>query len=228
MKVTLINYTKNPLHTIDEAASKCYDSTPLGGKIAESCIKSGHTSVTEFADFTFEIEGVSRALLAQLTRHRVGVSFAVQSQRYCSMENFDYVTPHTVKRSEEALKLYDKVISDITTAYSKLQELGIPNEDARMILPNACCTKLSLKMNLRALMHFCNERLCTRAQWEIRELCKEMVKCVLIVEPELKDYLVPKCEANKNHPFCPESKSCGRYMRLDDFFNCQTVNTTAE
>lgn len=84
MKVTLTRVTGDPVLAIEEAACNCYDSTPsLDGKIMAHCIKSGHTSVTEFCNFTFHIEGVSRALLAQLTRHR-HAGYAVRSQRYCS------------------------------------------------------------------------------------------------------------------------------------------------
>lgn len=218
MKVILKKYTNGPLMAIEEAACKCYDSEPDNGRIARGCIRSGHTSVTEFAEFTFEVEGVSRALLAQLTRHRVGTSFAVQSQRYCSMNGFDYVTPSSVAKNDEAKEIYDNTMQILAENYAKLQELGVVNEDARMILPNACCTKLMLKMNLRALIHFCNERLCTRAQWEIRQFAQELVKCVLEVAPELKSFLVPKCEMNQKYPFCTEFNSCGRHPKLKDVY----------
>ena len=84
IKVKLTRVTENPILAIEEAASNCYDSKPSkSGRIMKACYKNGHHSVLEFADFTFHIEGVSRALLAQLTRHRVA-SYAVRSQRYCS------------------------------------------------------------------------------------------------------------------------------------------------
>ena len=211
MKVTLTNYTLNPINAIEEAACNCYNSSPNSGKIMNACIKSGHTSVTEFATFTFHIEGVSRALLAQITRHRIGVSFAVRSQRYCSEDGFEYVTPKTITKNENLKKAYEDFMLKINDFYTALQELGIPNEDARMILPNACCTTFEVSFNLRSLMHFMNERLCTRAQWEIRELAQMMKKEVINKFPELDKYLVPKCEINCELPMCNEHKSCGRH-----------------
>ena len=221
MKVELTRITENPILAIEEAASNCYNSTPTGdGKIMKHCIKSGHTSVTEFADFTFHIEGISRALSHQLVRHRLA-SYAQRSQRYCSEEGFDYVLPLTIKNKECAKVEYNKLMGKIAETYKYLQELGVPNEDARMILPNACTTCIEVKMNLRSLMNFMNERLCTCAQWEIRQLAQEMRNAVIKEVPELADYLVPKCEKNgKEFAGCnePEKRTCGRHPRWEEIF----------
>ena len=169
MKVTLTRVTENPIGAIEEAACNCYDSEPTGGKIMKSCYKSGHHSVLEFADFTFHIEGVSRALTHQLVRHRLA-SYAQRSQRYCSEGNFDYVIPSSIKSNQGAFEEYTELMYNIADIYRVLQEMGISNEDARYILPNACETTIEVKMNFRTLIHFMNERLCTRAQWEIRQM----------------------------------------------------------
>ncbi|MBE6633563.1 MAG: FAD-dependent thymidylate synthase [Ruminococcaceae bacterium] len=217
MKVELIQYTKDPVNAIETAASTCYDSAAAGGRIMRHCYKSGHHSVLEFADFTFRISGVSRALTHQLVRHRVA-SFAQRSQRYCVEDGFEYVTPRSVEKSEEALALYKETVDAIRRAYSALTEMGVPAEDARMLLPNACCSEICVKMNLRELIHFCNERLCACAQWEIRAMTREMVRAVAEVAPELKDFLVPKCEKHAPNSFCTETKSrsCGRHPLLSD------------
>lgn len=220
MKVTLTKIIEKPVEAIESAASNCYNSTPSAdGKIMKHCFKSGHHSVLEFAEFTFHIEGVSRALLAQITRHRIS-EFAVRSQRYCSEDGFGYVTPHTIEKNLRALTIYDEVMSYIQEKYADLQKLGIPNEDARMILPNACETILEVKMDGRALMNFFNERLCSRAQWEIRELANLMLKAVKERDEQCALFASlcgPKCERyGKDVGFCPESKSCGRHPRLVD------------
>ncbi len=218
MKVELLNYTPNPIDAIERAASTCYDSIPSGsGKIFRHCYKSGHHSTMEFADFTFRISGVSRALTHQLVRHRMA-SYAQRSQRYCVEDGFEFVTPPSVAKNEEAIKAYNDVIDNIKDVYQKLIDLGIAAEDARMILPNACASVICVKMNLRELIHFCNERLCTCAQWEIRAMAREMVNAVVAVAPDLKPVLVPKCEAHAPHCFCTESRSrcCGRHPVLDD------------
>ena len=225
MEVKLTRFTGDPIKAIEEAASNCYDSVPDGsGKIMKHCIRSGHTSVTEFCDFTFHISGVSRALSHQLVRHRIA-SYTQRSQRYCSEDGFKYVIPKSIENNTEALVVYKTIMRDLEYKYKQLQELGIPNEDARMILPNACETVLEVKMNLRTLMNFMNERLCTCAQWEIRQLAQEMRRLVLEVIPQLEPYLVPKCERyGKEFGFCMETKSrrealkCNRHPRLADIF----------
>ena len=217
IEVKLISYTPNPVNAIETAASTCYDSQPTEGKIMRHCYKSGHHSVLEFADFSFKITGVSRALTHQLVRHRMA-SYAQRSQRYCKEDGFQTVTPSSVKKNPEALAKYEATIESLKTVYSELLALGIPAEDARMLLPNACCTEICVKMNLRELIHFCNERMCTCAQWEIRQLAKKMAEAAISVEPMLADYLVPKCEANKPYCFCTESKSrsCGKHPIISD------------
>ena len=224
MKVELINYTQNPVEAIEKAASTCYDSQPTGGKIMKHCYKSGHHSVLEFADFTFKISGVSRALTHQLVRHRMA-SYAQRSQRYCEEDGFEFVTPASIAKNATANKRYNEVIESIKQAYSELIDMGIKAEDARMLLPNACCSEICVKMNLREFIHFCNERLCACAQWEIRELAKKMADEVSGVEPALKEYLVPKCEAHAPYCFCTESKSrsCGRHPLISEYFGKETV-----
>ena len=222
MKVTLTRVTENPILAIEEAASNCYNSEATGdGKIMKHCIKSGHTSVTEFCDFTFHIEGISRALSHQLVRHRMA-SYAQRSQRYCSEDGFDYVTPSSIKNNRTANSIYNELMDEIALIYKSLQQAGIPNEDARMVLPNACETVIEVKMNLRALMNFMNERLCTCAQWEIRQLALAMKKAIVEKYPELEEYLVPKCEKyGKEYGFCnePQKRSCGRHPLIKDVFN---------
>lgn len=222
MKVTLTRITENPILAIEEAASNCYNSeASSNGKIMNHCIKSGHTSVTEFCDFTFHIEGISRALSHQLVRHRMA-SYAQRSQRYCVEDDFGYVIPHSIKNNPNALKMYENIMKSLAEGYHALNSnLGIPAEDARMILPNACETTIEVKMNLRGLMNFMNERLCTCAQWEIRQLALAMKKAIVEKYPELEPYLVPKCEKyGKEFGFCNESKSrsCGKHPRLEEIF----------
>lgn len=209
MEVKLTHYTQNPLEAIGQAAQNCYDSHGDKQKLANQCYNSGHTATWEFCDFTFHIEGVSRALLAQLTRHRMA-SYAVRSQRYCVEGTPQYVIPPTIANNPPALEEYTKVMKEYWGNYNKFVSLGVAPEDARMLLPNACDTIIEVKMNGRALLHFMNERLCSRAQWEIRELARRMKMEINKVAPEFAEKCVPKCEAGKII-YCPEHKSCGRH-----------------
>lgn len=219
MQVKLTRVTQNPVDAIEEAACNCYNSEPSNGKIMKACYKSGHHSVLEFAQFTFHIEGVSRALLAQLTRHRIA-GFAVRSQRYCGENDFDFIIPPSIQKDEGAQYKYRVIMATINSWYKELQELGIPNEDARFVLPNACATTLEFTCNGRELIHAMNERLCARAQWEIRELFVKMREAVKNYDDQcamFAEFLVPKCEQyGKDLAFCTEHKSCGRHERLID------------
>ena len=217
MKVELISWTNDPVGTVAKAASACYDSTP-NRKIVSQCLASGHHSVIEHMNFTFKIEGVSRALTHQLVRHRIA-SYSQRSQRYCSEEGTKMVVPPSIEQNNVARDIYNKIMWRIEEAYQDLQALEIPNEDARFVLPNACETTIYMTMNLRTLAHFMNERLCTRAQWEIRKMAQEMKKAIKENQFEMHlddldmelimSVCVPKCEAGKIK-FCPEHKSCGR------------------
>ena len=189
MRVELIQSTPNPIETIAKIASICYDSNPqnpLG--LVKHLYKNGHHSVFEHIYFTFKIEGISRACSHQLVRHR-HCSFTQRSQRYCSEEGFKYVKPPTMGGLA-----FEIDMSSAQEWYEDYQNHGVPNEDARYILPNACATELYLSCNLRELIHICNERLCSRAQWEIRELVKEMVHQV---DNDLHFMLVPKCKSGR-------------------------------
>lgn len=210
MEVKLTNYTAAPLNAIGAAASNCYDSHTDHEKLANQCYDSGHTAVWEFCDFTFHIEGVSRALLAQLTRHRMA-SYAVRSQRYVCESEPRYIIPTTILSNPPALEEYRRVMKEYWDNYNKFVSLGVAPEDARMLLPNACETILEVKMNGRALLHFMNERLCSRAQSEIRELARQMKMEINKVAPEFAEKCVPKCESGKV-AYCPEHKSCGRHI----------------
>lgn len=194
MKVTLIQATHNPIETIAQIASICYDSDPANPMgLVKHLYRNGHHSVFEHIYFTFKIEGISRACSHQLVRHR-HCSFTQRSQRYCSEDGFKVILPPSIEKSYLDECTYEHIVRDVDEAYAELQNNGIPNEDARYVLPNACETALYLSCNLRELIHMSNERLCRRAQWEIRELVKQMVN---LVPEALHFMLVPKCQSGR-------------------------------
>ena len=224
MEVKLISYSqlvdsdgdKNPLSIAELAASVCYDSEPTDNyRIVKGCKVTNHVSVLEHISFTFEVSGVTRALLAQLSRHR-HISLSVRSQRYCSEDTFDYVNPF----SGEDAEVFDGMMADAANNYRILKEYhGAKNEDARAVLPNACCTKLYVTINARSLIEMSHLRLCTRAQSEIRSMFQMIKNQVSTVCPELAAWMVPSCEANPKYPFCPEgSRCCGRHPKLADVY----------
>lgn len=156
-------------------------------RLIRHIVKSGHTSTLEHITFTFALEGVSRALLAQLTRHRVGFSYSVQSQRYVKFSSdsksggFDYVVPEKVK-TKGLTEEYDNHMKLIQDTYDWLVYKGVPQEDARSILPQAATCNLVLTVNLRALLDFYKKRSKNGAQFEITQLAEKLKEKVISVE----------------------------------------------
>lgn len=206
MNVTLIAHTPNPDYICGSAAAICTDCKGSPLQALQGAMKSGHESVAEHASFTFHIEGVSRALLAQITRHRMA-SFSVQSQRYVDMSGNGYVMPPSIAKGSEQAKTFDNAMEIAWDFYERLVEMGIPKEDARYVLPNACHTTMEVTMNARELRHFFSLRCCNRAQWEIRALADEMLRLCREKAPVLFADAGPGCV--RGH--CPEGKrTCGK------------------
>ncbi|MCH5160726.1 MAG: FAD-dependent thymidylate synthase [Clostridiales bacterium] len=221
-KVNLIRYTADPEATVALAAKLCYSDRELpeltehimekdNSAFISKLTDMGHLSPIEHASFTFSIEGVSRAFLAQITRHRIA-SFSVRSQRYVSEDSFNFVVPPAIEELGGAavarfLGQMDTIMDWYRDWQSALGRGEKSNEDARFILPNACETKMIVTMNARELMHFFELRCCNRAQWEIRAVAWLMFGEVIKVAPNLFRDCGPACL----HGACPEgNKSCGK------------------
>ncbi len=226
LNVVLISHTPDPEGTVSAAARLCYSAADIGSVVngegrgdgeffLKKLIVSGHLSPIEHASFTFAVEGISRACSHQLVRHRLA-SYSQQSQRYVGKEGgFRYIMPPSIKNDEEGQKLFEDLMEAIAEKYGRLAELLMKHgasresarEDARFVLPNAVETKIFITMNARELLHFFNQRLCNRAQWEIREMALAMLKLVKQVAPVIFHRAGPSCLRGK----CSEgSMSCGR------------------
>ena len=238
MKVALIRHTLSPEEVVALGARLCYSRATVDSlqqrvsrddqsEFVSRILSMGHESVLEHASFTFGIEGVSRTLLAQITRHRIA-SFSVQSQRYVRLDDFRYVTPPEIEAIPEAKAAFLASMEEDAQRYldlahkleeghtARLMAEGMPekqarakaskqaNEDARFVLPNACETKMVVTMNARSLMNFFQLRCCNRAQWEIRELAEKMFTLVYPVAPHIFRTAGPACVSGP----CPEGKMC--------------------
>ena len=248
--VTLLTHTPMPEKTIAAAAKLCYSPAQIEtifdglteektASFVEMLAQIGHESPIEHASFTFGIEGVSRALLAQITRHRMA-SFSVQSQRYVREAQIEFVFPPEIEAIPEAKEEYLRAMQEDQAHYERLTELlkekhtkaliqagespeaaakkaeKMAIEDARFVLPNACTTKMILTMNARSLFNFFSHRCCARAQWEIREVATQMLKLVQQVAPELFARSGPPCLRGS----CPEGKmSCGKMKEMRERFS---------
>lgn len=227
MKVSLIAHTHEPEKIVSAAAKLCYSSTKvdeLMNNLTESKIVDfitrlsdiGHESPFEHVSFTFAIEGISRACLAQLTRHRIA-SYSVQSQRYINFNDYTIITPPEIRDRPELKKIYDASIKSSIEAYHTLTEKLVKEyisnpeyikkhpkdletfvtkkalEDARFVLPNAFGCSLIVTMNARSLMNFFSLRCCNRAQWEIRQVAEEMLTNCAFIAPNLFKNSGPSC-----------------------------------
>ena len=243
MKTKLLQSTPNMIDVIYTAARTCYNpGSPVDMwddvnnvseekklKLIKNCVSSQHDSVLEHAYFTFAIEGIDRAVSHQLTRHRAGIVFSQQSQRYVEIkedinelkrlkESQDYERQVFLQKyfsgcDDQCESSYLDHMYDCLIEYRNLIDNGMKAEDARLVLPNATKTNITMSCNLRELIHVCHLRLCTRAQAPIRKMIASLVANVVEVEPWLKPYLVAKCETNG---FCNEGKGCGRKPHIKD------------
>ena len=237
-KVTLLTHTPDPERYIAAAAKLCYSASGVdtlldkltdekAAEFVEMLASMGHESPIEHVSFTFGIEGVSRSLLAQITRHRIA-SFSVQSQRYVRLDDFRYVIPPEIEAIPEAKAAFLESMDEDAKRYldlvkkleeghtARLMAEGMPekaarakagkqaNEDARFVLPNACETKMVVTMNARSLQNFFHLRCCSRAQWEIRELAEKMFELVYPVAPHIFAKSGPACVSGP----CPEGRMC--------------------
>ncbi len=216
MNVELLYHTPDPQRAVATAARLCY--APVGAaelmetlseerieKVLRTILESGHFSTLEHASYTFAIDGVSRAMTHQLVRHRLA-SYNQQSQRYVTFrEEPEFIVPDSVVEAGAAEE-YDVAVRAAFAAYTDLVERGVPAEDARYLLPNACETKIVVTMNIRELLHFFELRCCNRAQWEIREVACRMLELARPTAPLIFAQAGPGCVKGA----CPEGKmTCG-------------------
>jgi thymidylate synthase (FAD) len=196
MDVRLKAITPDPEIIIAEAARTCYDSfgkqsEESDARLIKHLLKSGHHSVFEHAVATFLISGISRACSHQLVRHRLA-AYSQRSQRYVKETGFEYVTPPWIE-IEGMSEFYDDIMADLQSAYSNLIGAGVKPEDARFVLPNACCTEIVMTANFREWRHIISLRgLNIKAQWEINEMAKQILRILalhapLIFEDQVKE-----------------------------------------
>jgi thymidylate synthase (FAD) len=242
MTVKLLAYTPEPEKVVACAAKECYSSYDPDklmegltdekvGTFLDRLSNLGHASPTEMAVFTFSISGVSRSLLAQLSRHRLA-SMSVRSQRYVSMDSTEFVEPEAIKNNGTTHEIFNEATASALFYYKELKnelvreyiENGMnerdaqkkAQEDARYVLPEATQTSLVLTMNARELNHFFSMRCCNRAQLEIRNLADEMLKLVYPIAPHIFAKSGPNCVCGT----CTEGgMSCGKAVEVKDKYS---------
>ena len=220
--VTIQNETTlYPITLIGKEAGICWGANTEDDnrnyKRGIDCIQNDHGRTLEFPQVYIVIDGYSARVMRELYTHIGGAPTRLQaSTRYIIYKDFSkkeqFVTPNSIiKKGGEALSIYVNTMNTIANAMNELEDLGIPREDIALMLPLGMNSKMVLRTNLRNLIDMSHQRLCTRANWEFRELFKDIMKSLEEYSDEWK-YLVfncfkPKCEFLG---YCPEKFSCGK------------------
>ena len=226
LKVKLLSHTADPEQNVVAAIRQCYSSVgaeelkektteEVKKRLIKQVIESGHTSTLEHATFTFSIDGVSRVTEIHLIRHRIA-SFSIQSGRYVKRGDAAYRIPPAIKElKEKNKKLYEKYLKHLDNSqelYNELLDAEIKAEDARFCQPQSVQVKIVMSMNARELLHFFSVRSCNRAQWEIREIAKQMLDLVKEVAPNIFENAGPPCVSEK---VCDQGNlSCGLWKAI--------------
>lgn len=191
---------------IDELAElagrNCYCSwnrpnpeTATNAGYMNNIISQNHFSVMEHGSVTFYVEGASRSLLAELTRHR-HLSFSVVSQRYVDANNLDWVEPPIVQELNcedqkivrgvldnhwiRALEEYDYLVGIFTSnGYDRKKA----REAARAVLPNMTDSPMIVTGNIRAWRDVCSRRFHIAADQEIQEFARQVVQHMRVLAP---------------------------------------------
>lgn len=233
MRVELLTHTPEPLALIYAAFRQCYHAGFVGdmwpklldgdisrsrqAEFVDSVMQSGHVSPLEHVSFTFAVSGVSRALTHQLVRHRIA-SYSQQSQRYVDGSDFEHILPPAIAANTRAKERFLACMEEIGKAYKDIKSIletdgrigTRANEDARFVLPQAAASRIVFTMNCRSLLNFFEHRCCTRAQWEIRAMAKDMLELCRETLPVVFRHAGARCE---RLGFCPEGEkfTCGRF-----------------
>lgn len=217
-KITILEETtRNPISLMGERAGVCWGADitdkEKNYKRGLDCLKSGHGRVMEYVNVEMVIDGYSARVIREWYTHLGGAPTRLQaSTRYISYDNFEYVMPPKIANNPEAAAKYTAMMESISSTCKELEtELGIPREDAAMLLPLGMSTKIVDKRNMRNLIDMSGQRMCTRAYWEYRILFNDICNALSELSEEwnyiVDNYFKPKCEVLG---YCPERKSCGR------------------
>ena len=217
--ILLPETTKNPITLIGKRAGICWGADITDAeknyKRGLDCIKSNHGRTLEYVNIEMVLDGYSARVIREWYTHIGGAPTRLQaSTRYINYQNFDFIVPPKIENNPEARLAYHGLMNNIQKTCKYLESIGMPREDVGMLLPLGMTTKIVDKRNLRNLMDMSDNRMCTRAYWEFRNLMKDLCNELseyseewkLLVEMLFK----PKCE---KLGYCPEKHSCGKYKQ---------------
>lgn len=213
-KVTLLNWTPKPIETMCWARRVMHSPVPddleelkkdsekwLGMNfedyVNDVLLKDGMPTFLEYVSLTFKLENVSRALQQQLTRHRIGFSYAIQSMRCVDLPNFadDGSYHNPFGKNTKEFELYHEKMKDVQKLYRKALKEKVPTQDARGLLPMNIHSTITFSCTLRALIGMVNKRLCLKTQGEFREVADKIMKEILNkMDKRILRWIGPPCK----------------------------------
>ena len=219
-KVTILPYTtKKPITMIGEMAGVCWGADTgdpeKNYRRGWDCIESGHGRTFEFPDVYMVLDGYSARVMRQWYTHIGGAPTRLQaSTRYIDYVEFEYVTPGSIELTAERKAAYDGAMRQIRSAVATLETLGVPREDAAMLLPLGMVSRVTCKHNMRNLIDMSRPRMCNRAIWEYRDVFGDLSAALSEYSEEwqtvVSTQFYPKCEAVG---YCTEKHGCGRMAK---------------
>ncbi len=166
----------------------------------------------ETLSYTFRISDISLACVTHFTRHRMQSPMIPDVIR--TLCGGKYIIPESVKADAEALKLYCDAFAAQTMAAREAVEMGMPVEAIAYYAMSGHVVDMLMTVNARELLHFAKLRTCTRAQWEIRGVAREMLLRLNEVSPEIFGGYGPSCAVTGR---CPEGRmSCGHPVKIEN------------
>ena len=223
-KVTIQDFTtKKPVSMIGKEAGVCWGANTNDAeknfKRGAECLSNEHGRTFEFPDVYMVLDGYSARVIREWYTHIGGAPTRLQaSTRYIDYEHgFDYVTPASIFDNGDAQLLYNHTMRTVMDALRELDEMGVPREDAAMLLPLGMKTKIVCKHNCRNLIDMSHQRMCSRAYHEYRELFRDVCSALRSYSDEwayiVDNYFMPKC---KFKGFCSERFSCGMMPKREE------------
>ena len=208
--------TRDPISLIGRRAGVCWgadiEDPQKNYRRGLDCLESNHGRTLEFVNVEMVLDGYSARVIREWYTHIGGAPTRLQaSTRYINYEDFPYVSPGKIEKNEQAQAVYRNVMSSIAEGLRQLEEMGVPREDAGMLLPLGMETRVVDKRNLRNLIDMSHQRMCSRAYWEFREMFSDVLRALRGISDEwqliVDQYMMPKCELLG---YCPEKRGCGR------------------
>lgn len=174
----------------------------LDKQLTQRLVQMGHDTPLQSVNYVFDIDGVSKALQAQWTRHKIGVGWSYRSTRYVKASGnqfiyntYDYLTDET--KVKELLKLDEEMNKKAIEIYDKKLELGSTKQDGRKVMPVSFSSHCSFFANARAMRHLFKLRLDKHAEWEIRRLSAMLLEEVMKYTPDIYIDLYEKYTTEK-------------------------------